>query len=298
MKNEFLGIYPAIITPFNRRDRSIDLDRLEVLTELLVRANVHGFVVNGSTGEAPYLSREERIKVIDTVRNTASKKIIIAGTGGASLNETLVYSKDAEACGVDALLIVTPYYFKPSREAIYEYYKKIAREVKIPILLYNIPQLTGVELPIDIVTKLIDGEKIIGIKDSSGNISYLINIINAVGNNSLIFCGYDTIVYPALVAGANGLILASINLVPKEINLLYSLVRESEYDEARKIFMELFPLLNIIAKYGVIAVKRGFELMGIDMGLTREPLDIYRDLPPDVVDKLKTILSTKRLTLD
>ncbi len=292
MRN-FLGAYPALITPFRRNDQMIDFDRLEVLVKLLLKADVDGFVVNGSTGEAPYLTREERAKVIEFVKNCVGSKTIIAGVGGQSLRETTAYCKDAIKVGADALLVVTPYYFKPSQKALFEYYQGLKKEVDIPIILYNIPQLTGVEIPADIVARLIDGERIIGIKDSSGDIKYLTKVLYSI-EEGYVFCGCDTILYPALVSGAHGLILASLNVLPNDIIRIFNLCKNGKFSEALRIYRELYPILDIIFKYGVLAVKRAFEYLGIDMGVTREPLDIYRDIPNDILDKLKTFLISKQ----
>ena len=293
---KYTGIYPALITPFKRGSGDLDLDRLEVLLELLLKTGIRGVLVNGTTGEAPHLTREERISTIRLAKNLCGDdKLVIAGVGGLSLKETIAYSMDAANEGVDALLISPPYYYKPSATALLEYYMQLKRKCKIPILLYNIPKLTGVEIPVDVIYKLVDGERVIGIKDSSCDMHYLMNIIYKIKGRGLIFCGCDAIIYQALASGADGAILASANLIPKEIVSIYALMQRGKFDDAYKIYMEIYPILDVVSKYGVVAVKRGFECMGIDMGISREPLNIYRDLPADELDRIKTLLATKWL---
>jgi len=283
----FKGVFPAIITPFNRKNKAVDTDRLKVLIELLDEKGVDGFVIAGSTGEAPYLTRDERRLILKTAIE-ATNRVIIAGTGGVNLKETLNYSIDADKLGVDALLIVTPYYYKVSEKALIEYYKEIKRNVKTPIILYNIPQLSGNKIPFEVAIKLIDGDKIIGIKDSSGDLKYMLNILYSL-NSGYIFCGCDPLLYPSLICGVHGLILASLNLITKKIIEIRNLINQKMIDKALTIFKEVYPILNAIFEYGPLIVKLGFEYLGIDMGVCREPMNI-NSIPLSVINMLKNIL--------
>ena len=265
------GVYPAVITPFFRDEFNVNLDAFKRFLKWLVKAGIDGAVIVGSAGEAPYLDEVERKEIIKVAKEVLGKKKIIVGIGSDSLKRALKYAADAEKIGADAFLVITPFFFKYSQDEIMEYYKIISKSVDIPILLYNFPQTTGLWIDPETVDKLVDGDKIIGIKDSSGDIRYHIRVLSKIKDRGVVFCGSARLSLPALMLGTKGLILALANLLPKSFKELYEKTMEKDYEEAARIYWKIYPLLEESEKMGIPFLKYMLNKIGFNIGPPRPP---------------------------
>jgi len=278
----FKGVYPAVVTPFHPEGGSLNLDAFTKHIEWLVKSGVDGLVIMGSTGEAPFLTREERVSLLKTARERLGDNVkIIAGTGAQSLKETLVYSRDAEKVGVDALLVITPYYYRHSQERLIEYYRELAGRVDTPILLYSFPQMAGVRIEPTTVDKLIDGEKIVGIKDSSGDMQAFIEMIRLVNERGSLITGSAKLSIPTLVMGGSGLILSLANLLPNTFSKIYKYVIGGDLDKALELYWMMYPVLEAVERGNIPVIKYLLNKMGFNIGPPRTPLK----LPSSVDDE-------------
>lgn len=215
----FKGVYTAIVTPF-KDDLSIDYDAYRNLLEFQIESGVDGIVVNGTTGEASTLEYEEVIELVKyTVEIVDNRVKVIAGTGSNSTAKAIKLSQDVEKLGVDGLLIVTPYYNKGNEEGIYQHYKEIASSVELPIILYNVPSRTGVDLSINNIVRLSEIKNIVGIKEASGNLDKIKVIYDSTKDFS-IFSGNDDQIFDILNLGGVGVISVLSNIFPEEVKTI------------------------------------------------------------------------------
>jgi 4-hydroxy-tetrahydrodipicolinate synthase len=272
---KFKGIIPAVLTPFNNKGEFDEEAQRENL-RFLIENGVHGLMVNGSTGEAENLSREERRKNVELAVEEAGGKIpVIAGTGVPSTKVTIDLSKDAKDAGADAVMIVTPFYLIPNEEGLIKHYKTIAEKVDIPIVLYNIPQHTKVNLDSILIEKLCNEvSTIVGLKDSYGNLSQFADTIARVGDKISVLTGCDDLILPSLILGAPGAIIALANIAPKMVVELFEYVQKGEINKAKEIYFKLLPIARAIgSEYNFPApVKEAVNLLGRKAGPPRSPI--------------------------
>lgn len=268
------GVFPALVTPFDRNE-DIDEDALRALVRHLL-PHVDGFVPCGTTGEFPYMTVDEQKRVISVVaEEVAGHKPIIAGTGAAGTKETILLARNAEQEGADACLVVTPFFLHPSEKGIYRHFYDVAASVDIPILMYNIPQVVDAYLPRTVVEDLSDIPNIVGLKDSSGNLTYTMEILDTVQGRIDVFIGHDEVVLPALAGGCSGMILASANVYPEVWQKVYAAVMEGRIEEARALQMQVQKLSRIFCRHGGgLAVKQALNMMGLKVGRARRPLKV------------------------
>ena len=229
----FKGIFPALVTPFNANE-DIDEDGFRRLIQHLQK-NVNGIVPCGTTGEFMYLSTKEKKRVIDlAIDEVKGEMPVIAGTGCPSTKHTIELTQYAKDAGAKAALVVSPFYLKPSFKELYEHYDAL-NALDFPIIMYNIPQCTDVHFKWWTAEGIAQLENVIGIKDSSGDLAFMMALFEKVKGNISIFCGHDEIGMPALAAGADGLILASANLIPDIWQRIFKAVGEGDLEEARKL---------------------------------------------------------------
>lgn len=267
----FKGVFPALITPFTK-DEEIDSESLRILINHLL-PNVNGIVPCGTTGEFSYLSEKEKRQVLDlAVDEVKSKVPVIAGTGCPDTKHTLELTQYAKDAGCKAALVVSPFYLKPSFKELYQHYDAL-NSLDFPIILYNIPQCTGVHKKWWTAEGLAQLDNIIGIKDSSGDMAFMMALFEKVKKKISIFCGHDEIGMPALAAGADGVILASANLIPDIWQKIFFNVKEGNLEEARNLQAEIQKLVRIVVRNGASqAVKEGLFMMGFDVGNSRRPI--------------------------
>lgn len=269
------GIFPALVTPF-RSDESVSLDGV---TENIRRYNstaLAGYVVLGSTGESVMLDQHEADSVLAAVREAATPdKLLIAGTGAESTAETIARTKRAAALAYSLALVKTPYYYKPSyrAETFIQHYRAVADASPIPILLYSVPIFTGVTLESPEVVALASHPNIVGIKDSSGSIQRIGEIVAAAPKHFCVLTGGAAVLYPALAVGARGGILALAAAIPEKCAELLALFERGEHARARELQLLLVNASKrIVSECGIPGVKYAMDLSGYHGGVSRRPL--------------------------
>jgi len=272
---DFAGVFPALVTPF-ARDGSVSAADLKHNIQQYNRAGVAGYVVNGSTGESVLLSKPETEAVLVAVKETASPdKRLIAGTGVESTAETIERTKRAAELGYDAALVKTPYYYKPAYrpEVYFEHYQRVADASPIPVLLYSVPQFTGVALEPPEVAKLAVHPNIVGIKESSGNVLRVAEIIAATSPHFQVLVGSAASVYPSITVGACGAILALASALPEKCVALYDLIRKGQQEKARELHTVILRASKlVVSECGIAGVKYVMDQRGYRGGLPRLPL--------------------------
>lgn len=269
------GVNPALVTPFTKDGVRVDEAALRRLIRYCVdELGVTGLVPAGTTGEFTSLSQKEHQKVVEiTIDEVAGKIPVIAGAGASSTKSTIELVKYAHKAGADACLVVTPYYMRPTLRGLYEHYRLINDE-GIPILLYNIPQCTGLDIPWQIVEDLAELDNIVGLKDSSGQLKLILAVLEKVGSKINVLCGHDEVVFPALASGCTGCILASAQLIGDIWVDMLQKVKTGKFDEAAALQLKVQKLARLIVASGAAGVKAGLKMMEIPVGKPRLPIDI------------------------
>ncbi|GAB4112506.1 MAG: 4-hydroxy-tetrahydrodipicolinate synthase [Candidatus Caldatribacteriota bacterium] len=288
MSIKIRGIIPPMITPFDQKEK-VDRKTLQKMTNYLIEAGVHGVFPLGSTGEGYALSFEEKREIIETVIETTNKRVpVYAGTGAITTKDSIKLTKMATELGVDALSVITPYFISPNQEELFEHYKAIAASTELPIILYNNPGRTGIDLSIDLIVRLSEIENIVGIKDSSGDMTKAAEIIRRTTGNFAVLSGRDTLIYGFLAYGGHGSVAATANIVPELVVSIYELFQKGEYQAALEAQFKLAPLRMAfsLGSFPVI-MKEGLKLKGIEVGNTLAPV---KPLSPEARDKLKKII--------
>lgn len=282
------GIFPALVTPYGDDGKEIDKERLKVLVNHCIGLGVHGVVPCGTTGEFVNMSVEERKSVIRTVVDEVNGRVkVVAGTGSSGTREALEITKYAKDVGADAALIVTPYYLKPADRGIYDHYDTIASQVELPIVLYNIPQCTGLPLPWQMVEDLAQIPNVVGVKDSSGQLNFTLAVLEKVRDKINVLCGHDEIVIAGLAAGCSGAILASANVIPDVWVQVYNHVRSGELQKARELQYKVQKIARIIAGSGAVGTKTALNMMRIKVGPVRQPLSVGGELTYESKEELR-----------
>ncbi|MDH5462138.1 MAG: 4-hydroxy-tetrahydrodipicolinate synthase [Candidatus Bathyarchaeota archaeon] len=279
---------PALVTPFTKDGREVDEGQLRKLVNSCIEQGVSGLVPCGTTGEFVNLSVDERRLVIDVVVDEVDGRVaVVAGTGASGTDQALQMTRYAKDSGVDAALVVTPFYLKPTDRGIYEHFYTIASGVDLPVILYNIPQCTGVWLTWQMVEDLADVPNIVGLKDSSGELKYMLAVLEKARDKINVMCGYDEVVLSALAAGASGAILASANVIPDRWVELYDLVQKCDLQKARELQFGIQKIARIIAKSGVVGAKEALNMMGLRVGPVRMPLSVGGELTYEAREELR-----------
>ncbi|MCK4669495.1 4-hydroxy-tetrahydrodipicolinate synthase [Candidatus Bathyarchaeota archaeon] len=282
------GILPALVTPFTDDGKAVDEERLRALVRHCIELGVHGVVPCGTTGEFVNLTKEEKKQVIDIVMDEVNSKVsVVVGTGASGTDQALEMTKYAKDAGADAALIVTPFYLKPKDRGIYQHYHTIASEVDLPIILYNIPQCTGVQLPWQMVEDLAQIPNIVGLKDSSGQLSFILAVLEKVRDKINVLCGHDEVVIAALAAGCSGAILASVNVIPDIWVEIYNHVKNGELEEARELQYKIQKIARIIAGSGAVGTKAALNMMKVKVGPVRKPLSVGGELTYEAKEELR-----------
>jgi len=277
MKSDFRGVFPAMVTPMDG-DENVDYSKLEALVEYLIGAGIHGLIPLGSTGEFYALTAQERHDVLATVVRIAAGRVpVVAGVNAGSTREVVRYGREAEALGVSGLLVAPPYYSLPREDELLEHIRAVDRAVGIPIVLYNYPGRTGVDMKPEFLERLAELKNVRYVKESTGETARISEIIRRCGDRLQVFCGCDTVVLESFVLGAVGWVAGIANVCAAEHVQLYRLLECNNYAAARDGFFRLQPLFSLIEGSGKYTqlVKAGCGLMGRDAGPPRRPL-----LPP------------------
>lgn len=269
----FKGSAVALITPFNE-DGTVNYEKLGELVEFHIENSTDAIVVCGTTGEASTLEDEEHLSVIKYVIDKVNKRIpVIAGTGGNDTEHSIYMSQQAEKFGVDGLLIITPYYNKGNKSGIKKHFESIAKSVKTPIILYNVPGRTGVNLAPSMVYELSKIDNIVAIKEASGDLSQVAEIARLVSDDFAIYSGNDDTILPLLSLGGKGVISVLANVCPKETHDLVFKFFEGDIDTSRELQLNMKPLIDaLFIEVNPVPVKTACNLLGFDVGGFRLPL--------------------------
>ncbi len=275
MKNDqfrLKGVLPALVTPF-AADESINEQGLRSLVHHVL-PNVDGVVPCGTTGEFVYLNPDEQKRVVEIVVDEVAGRVpVIAGTGASSTRQAVQLARQAQEAGANAVLVVTPFFLHPSDKGIYQHFYEVARAVDIPVILYNIPQVVDAYLPRTVIEDLADIPNIVALKDSSGNLTYTMEVLELAGDRIDVLIGHDEVVLPALAGGCSGMILASAQVFPEVWQKLYSAVLAGDLASARSLQMSVQKLARIFCRHGGgVAVKVALNMMGVQVGAPRRPL--------------------------
>lgn len=263
----------AMVTPFNK-EGAVDYEQAKKLALALLNSGSEGLVVVGTTGESPTLVREEELRLFAEIKKTVGDRgAVIAGTGSNSTAEALEATKEAERIGVDACLLVVPYYNKPTQEGLYQHFKTIAQSTSLPCILYNVPSRTVASLSADTVIRLSKIDNIIGVKEASGNLAEISKIISDTDEDFLVWSGNDSDTLPMLSIGGYGVISVVSHLVGKQISEMINFFLKGKVEEAAKIHRHLLPLVNaMFIVSNPIPVKYAVNCAGFNAGKPRLPL--------------------------
>ncbi|WNY26106.1 4-hydroxy-tetrahydrodipicolinate synthase [Methanolapillus millepedarum] len=287
MNQRFQGVIPALITPFTT-DNRIDVDGLRRNIEFVEKGGVSAIVPCGTTGESATMTAEEHMKVVDAAIETA-KVPVIAGTGSNSTEEAVLFTKHAKDAGAAAALIITPYYNKPTQAGLKAHFEKIANSVDIPIILYNVPSRTSVDMAVSTIAELAKHENIIGIKEATGDMGKASEILHKTKDEDFVLLsGDDIATLPLMSIGATGVISVAANIVPQKMCQMVSAFESGKMKEAAKIHDELTPLMKVLfIETNPIPIKTAMRLSGHAAGPLRLPLV---DMAPANLEMLKAEL--------
>ena len=283
----FTGAATALVTPF--LNGAVNYPLFERLLRRQVDAGIEAVVVAGTTGESPTLSDEEKLELFTRAKDYVGNSCkIIAGTGSNSTIHTIDLSMAAEKCGVDGLLVVTPYYNKATPEGLFAHFASVAHSVNIPIVLYNVPSRTGVDIPVEIYRRLSRIPNIAGTKEASTDVSKITKIIHACGPDFAVWSGNDDLITPVMALGGKGIISVLSNVLPLETQAMAKAALDGDFDTAASLQIALQPLVELLfCQVNPIPVKEAMNILGYDCGGCRLPLT---SLSPENRKKLETEL--------
>lgn len=263
----------AMITPFDEK-LEVNYAKAAELASYLLANGSDGIVVCGTTGESPVLTMEEKISLFSLVKEKVGEKAKVwAGTGSNSTKASIELSREAEKTGVDGVMIVTPYYNKPSQEGLYQHYKSVAEAISIPIMLYNVPSRTGINMLPETVKKLSTIENIVALKEACGQMDQVSELINILADDFLIYSGDDSLTLPMMAMGAVGIVSIASHIVGLKIKEMISAFISGNVESARRLHSELFPMFKgLFITTNPVPVKEALNLIGMEVGGTRLPL--------------------------
>jgi 4-hydroxy-tetrahydrodipicolinate synthase len=267
------GIIPAMVTPLTEADY-INESALRKLTNFLIENGVHGVFAIGSQGEFWAFTAEEKQQVWEIVAEETNGRVpVYAGTAAVTTREAIDLTQRAEAIGVDAVSVLTPYFINPNDEELYQHYRTIAEATKLPILLYSNPARTGVKMPAGLVSRLAEIENIVGMKDSSGDLTLAQDYLRVTQDDFSLVMGRDTLIFSGLLHGAKGAIAATANVVPALVVKIYDLLQVGDLAGALEAQEDLAPLRGAFA-WGTfpVVIKEALDLIGLEGGPSRAPV--------------------------
>lgn len=263
----------AMATPFNQ-EGEINYEQAKRLALALLNSGSDGLVISGTTGESPTLTREEKLRLFSEVKSAAGNRgTVIAGTGSNSTSQSLELTREAEKTGVDACLLVVPYYNKPTQEGLYQHFKAIANGTSLPCILYNVPSRTVTSLSADTTIRLSQIDNIIGVKEASSNLGQIARIIDNTKSDFLVWSGNDGDTLPIMALGGYGLISVASHLVGNQLKEMINAMTNGRIGQAAKIHHHLLPLIDaLFVISNPVPVKYALNHIGFDVGKPRLPL--------------------------
>ncbi len=284
------GSMVAIITPFNE-DGSVNEDKFRQLVEFQIENGTDVIVPCGTTGESATLNYDEHDLVVRACIEQVDGRVpVIAGTGSNSTAEAVEMCLHAKEMGADGILLVSPYYNKPSQEGLYQHYKTIAEAVALPQVLYNVPGRTGMNMVAETTIRLAEIDNIVAVKEASGDVTQASEIISKAGDKIDVLSGDDFLTLPLMACGAKGIISVTANIMPKEVKAMVTAINEGRWDDARAMHLKMLDIHNaMFIESNPVPVKTALSLMGRCSETIRQPLV---DLQPASLEKLKSVMKT------
>jgi 4-hydroxy-tetrahydrodipicolinate synthase len=270
---KFGQVLTAMVTPFDQQGK-VDVNAVKNLVNHLIANGTDGLVVSGTTGESPTLSTEEKVELFKLVVETAAGRVpVIAGTGSNNTYASIALTRKAEEAGVDGIMLVVPYYNKPSQEGLYQHFKTIAKSTALPIILYNIPGRTSVNMSVETIVCLSQIENIVAVKEASGNLDAMAEIISRTSDDFLLFSGDDALTIPVLSIGGAGVISVASHIIGNEMQEMINLFKSGDVRGAAAAHRRLLPLMKgLFAAPNPTPVKAVLNMSGIPVGGVRLPL--------------------------
>ncbi len=283
MRRPFTGCGTALVTPF-KSDGSLDEAGVSRLARRQIDAGIHFLVPCGTTGEVPTLTEAEQVRVVELVVKEAKGRVpVLAGAGGYNTHEVIEAGRRMRAAGADGLLSVTPYYNKPTPEGLFQHYSAIAAGVGLPIIVYNVPGRTGVNVDPATLTRLSAVQNIVGVKEASGNVTQMCEICASVPNDFIVLSGDDALTLPLMAVGGRGIVSVASNEIPAEMSRLVELAERGDFAGARGLHQRLLPLLLVnFIESNPIPVKSAMASLGLLEEVFRLPM-----VPPRPASKQK-----------
>ena len=296
MLNFFNGTATAMITPFGK-DGGVNYAAFGRMIDFQIENGTDVLVVLGTTGEPPTMTEEEKEEVMRfSVRRAAKRAKVVFGTGSNSTAHAVEASRKAERLGADGLLAVTPYYNKCTQNGLYEYYKTIADAVSIPVICYNVPPRTGVNIRPETAARIADIENIAGIKEACGNMEQIVTTARMIRGKCDLYSGDDHLNLPILAIGGAGLISVSSNIFPRETKQLYEAVKRGDLGEANRLQDKMLPVIDLLfCEVNPIPAKAAADMIGLEGGIPRAPLT---EMEPAHKEQLRAALKTYGLIKD
>jgi len=293
MRTRFTGVGTALVTPF-RKDGSIDEEGVRRLVRRQLDAGIHFLSPCGTTGEAPTLSHAEKLRVVElVVEENAGLVPVLAGAGGYDTRDTIALVHDMEKAGADGILSVTPYYNKPTQEGLYQHYTAIAESTPLPIVVYNVPGRTGVNVDVATIVRLADIANIVGVKEASGNVVQMCEIFASVPDDFILLSGDDPLTVAAMAIGGRGVISVASNAAPAEMVQIVEMAEKGDFASARRLHTWLLPFCQVnFIESNPIPLKAAMAAMGLLEEHYRLPL-----VPPSAAarDKIMRVLQSLKM---
>lgn len=269
----FGNLLTAMVTPFDDK-MEVDYNQAAELAKYLVEHGSDGIVVCGTTGESPTLTKEEKLKLWQVVKEAvAGKAAVIAGTGSNNTRESIAMTKEAEKIGVDGAMLVGPYYNKPSQEGFYQHFKTVAESTSLPLIVYNVPGRTGTNILPETVIRLSEIPNIVAVKEASGNVEQASQIRRRTAPDFMVYSGDDSLTLPILAVGGTGVISVASHVVGEQMQEMIKAYLSGDVKKASALHLELFPVFKgLFITSNPVPVKAALNLKGIKVGSTRLPL--------------------------
>jgi len=279
-------VVTAMVTPFNE-NLEVNYDAAQALAELLVQTGSSGLVVSGTTGESPTLTHEEKITLFRKVKEAVGNRAaVLAGTSTYDAAESVRLSQEAERAGVDGLLLVAPYYNRPSQEGLYQHFKTIAHAVDLPVMIYNIPGRTGVNVEPSTLLRLAEITNVVAVKEASGNLNQMSEICAGAPDGFLVYSGDDSLTLPLLAVGGVGVVSVASHVVGRDIRRMCEAFFAGKVQEATKLHHRMLPLFKaLFCTTNPVPVKAALNMLGANVGGVRLPLVEANDREREIIRK-------------
>lgn len=270
---DFGKIVTAMVTPFDQNG-NVDLEQTTILVDYLIENGTDGLIVGGTTGESPTLTNEEKIDLFTHVVKVANERVpVIAGTGSNDTTSSIELTKEAEECGVDAIMLAAPYYNRPNQTGLYKHFAKVAGVTKLPVMLYNIPGRSAVNIDADTIIDLSKIENIVSVKDAGGDLDQVSEIIEGTDESFTVYCGEDSLTLPMMAVGGDGVVSVASHVAGERMQSMISAFESGDVQKAAKIHRQLVPVMNgLFAAPSPAPVKAALQMKGLDVGGVRLPL--------------------------